>query len=241
MTDIEQEVAGLDALSSTELRERWARLTATAVPRISPKLALLLIVIAPFLLFGGDVEALADRALTTNNQTVVVVLVIVLLAADILLPIPSSVVATTSGVLLGPWLGTLASATGLAAGAAAMLVVMRSAGAPLARHLLGEDDYHRLVRLAARNGPWLLAMLRPVPVLSEASVIALGAARVPAGPALAAIALSSLLVAAMYASLGALARSSSSEVLLVAGSCLPPLLAWMAARRRFRTPDGALS
>lgn len=38
MIDLEQEIAGLDALTSAELRERWARLTASPVPRISPKL-----------------------------------------------------------------------------------------------------------------------------------------------------------------------------------------------------------
>ncbi len=38
MIDLEQETASLEALSSAELRERWARLTASPVPRISPKL-----------------------------------------------------------------------------------------------------------------------------------------------------------------------------------------------------------
>lgn len=38
MTDIEQEIAALEAMGSAELRERWARLTAGPVPRISPKL-----------------------------------------------------------------------------------------------------------------------------------------------------------------------------------------------------------
>lgn len=38
MTDLEQEIASLDELGSAELRKRWARLTASPVPRISLKL-----------------------------------------------------------------------------------------------------------------------------------------------------------------------------------------------------------
>lgn len=38
MTNLEQEITALDDLTSTELRKRWSRLTASPVPRISPKL-----------------------------------------------------------------------------------------------------------------------------------------------------------------------------------------------------------
>ena len=38
MSDLEQEIAALDALSSADLRQRWGRLTSSPVPRISPAL-----------------------------------------------------------------------------------------------------------------------------------------------------------------------------------------------------------
>ena len=38
MTDLEREIAALDDMSTAELRERWVRLAASPVPRISPKL-----------------------------------------------------------------------------------------------------------------------------------------------------------------------------------------------------------
>ena len=38
MRDVEQEIAALEALSSAELRRRWAVLTGSPVPRISPSL-----------------------------------------------------------------------------------------------------------------------------------------------------------------------------------------------------------
>ena len=38
MSTLEQEITALDALSSAELRRRWAALTGSPVPRISPSL-----------------------------------------------------------------------------------------------------------------------------------------------------------------------------------------------------------
>jgi predicted component of type VI protein secretion system len=38
VSDLEQEIAALDALSSGDLRQRWATLTGSPVPRISPAL-----------------------------------------------------------------------------------------------------------------------------------------------------------------------------------------------------------
>jgi hypothetical protein len=38
MSDLEHEIAALDALSSADLRQRWAKLTSSPVPRISPAL-----------------------------------------------------------------------------------------------------------------------------------------------------------------------------------------------------------
>ena len=38
MSDLEQEIAALETLSSVDLRQRWAALTGSPVPRISPAL-----------------------------------------------------------------------------------------------------------------------------------------------------------------------------------------------------------
>lgn len=38
MSDIEIEIAALEALSSSDLRSRWRKLTQSPVPRVSPKL-----------------------------------------------------------------------------------------------------------------------------------------------------------------------------------------------------------
>ena len=38
MSDLEQEIAALEQLSSADLRQRWVKLTSSPVPRISPAL-----------------------------------------------------------------------------------------------------------------------------------------------------------------------------------------------------------
>ena len=38
MSDLEQEIAALEQLSSADLRQRWVKLTGSPVPRISPAL-----------------------------------------------------------------------------------------------------------------------------------------------------------------------------------------------------------
>lgn len=196
------------------------------------------VVIVPFLWLGAWFDSYTIAAMSNRDATGFAIVVFVLLAADIILPIPSSVVATAAGSMLGPWLGSIVSAAGLSFGAVAMFVVMRIAGAPLARGLIGEDDHDRLVALAAAHGPWIVALLRPVPVLSEASVIALGAVRAPWLASIVSILLSSTVTATVYATLGAVARRQSSELLLIAAALLPPALAWVIAHRLLRTKPG---
>ena len=196
------------------------------------------VVIVPFLWLGAWFDSYTIAAMSNRDTAGFAVGVFVLLAADIILPIPSSVVATAAGSMLGPWLGSIVSAAGLSFGAVAMFAVMRTAGAPLARRLIGDDDHDRLVALASAHGPWIVALLRPVPVLSEASVIALGAVRAPWLASIVSILLSSTVTATVYATLGAVARRQSSELLLIAAALLPPALAWVIAHRLLRTKPG---
>lgn len=192
------------------------------------------VVIVPFLWLGARFDVYTMAAMRDRDTAGFAIVAFLLLAADIILPIPSSVVATAAGSVLGPWLGSIVSAAGLSFGAVAMFVAMRTAGAPLVRGLVGDDDHDRLVALTAAHGPWIVALLRPVPVLSEASVIALGAVRAPWLASIVSILLSSTVTAAIYATLGAVAQRQSSEVLLIAAALLPPALAWVIARRLLR-------
>jgi uncharacterized membrane protein YdjX (TVP38/TMEM64 family) len=200
---------------------------SAAADWLRPALAFLLlcvVVLAPFLLWEAPMTALARDGLAAGRPVAVVASVIVLLlAADMILPVPSSLVATAAGALLGPVLGAATAALGLTLGGAGVFLAIRRWG--VGRWALGRRR-GQLEDLAVRHGAVLIAVLRPVPVLAEASVIAAAVARTPVLPALAALTLSNLGMAAAYAALGAAVESRLSFLMVFAAACLLPGLAW---------------
>ena len=195
---------------------------------------LLLFVLLPYLFFGSAIEHWSARHLTGASLSVSGAGVF-LLALDVVLPVPSSVVATAMGAWLGAGAGTLVNAIGLTLGCVIGLAVGRGA-APAARRLLGGDGQAGFEAWVARYGIAALILCRPVPVLAEASVIALGAGRGRIGPLLAAALLADLALGAVYAFAGA-ARGPEAlpgAPALAAAVLLPALAAlfvWRMAAR----------
>lgn len=186
---------------------------------------LLAIVLVPFALFGAEMEALALRLMDSATGRATIALAgIGLLAGDILLPVPSSVVATLLGTGLGAVAGTLAGAFGLTLGSVGGYALARLAQGA-ARELLGEEDRARAAAAFARWGVLALAVCRPVPVLAEASVLAAGALGVPFRRFLAVTGLANVGLCAVYATLGALAQGWISFVVVFAASLALPGIA----------------
>jgi hypothetical protein len=96
------------------------------------------------------------------------------------LPVPSSIVSTAAGVLLGFWRGTAVVFAGMTAGCLLGYAV-GSRSSAVARRVVGEDGLVRAADLVRRYGDWVLVACRPVPVLAEASVIFAGLAHAPFG------------------------------------------------------------
>lgn len=159
--------------------------------------------ILPFVGFGESLESRItgwlDAALPPAT---VAAMVIGLLAADILLPVPSSVVSTFAGRMLGFWEGAAASWCGMTIGAMIGFWLVRLLGRPLARRLSSEEEIRRLDALAARYGVFVLVLTRPLPVLAEAGVVLMGTTRLSGWRFLGAVGLSNLGIAAVYAALG---------------------------------------
>ncbi len=186
----------------------------------------LAIPILPFLGFGESLESRMTAWLDTAvSPGTVAGAVIGLLATDILLPVPSSVVSTFSGKMLGFWGGTAASWLGMTLGAAAAFGLVRAFGRPLARRLAGPEELDRLDALSARFGPLVLILARPVPVFAEASVILMASARLSWWRFAAAVSLSNLGIAAAYAALG---DAVQLPVALAASIAIPLLAAALA-------------
>lgn len=197
----------------------------------------LAIPIVPFVLFGDWLEPEIERWLSESlSAAVVFALVALLLAADILLPVPSSVVSTFAGKMLGIAGGTAASWLGMTLGCVAAFALVRSCGRPLALRFSSEADLGRMDALAGRFGPMVLVLARPVPVFAEASVLLFGATRLSWRRFLLPMALSNLGIAFSYSILG----DRVQLPIALAASIALPLLATVVARRWWTGRDGGV-
>ena len=97
----------------------------------------LLVPIVPFVIFGEALESAIggwlEHPVIANRSVSAAAMIIMLLAVDILLPIPSTLVCTVAGKVLGPVGGTLACWLGLNLSAGIGYWLARRFGWPLGR------------------------------------------------------------------------------------------------------------
>jgi uncharacterized membrane protein YdjX (TVP38/TMEM64 family) len=94
-------------------------------------------------------------------------LVIAVLASDLILPVPSSVVMTLSGTLLGPMYGGLSAFAGAMASALLGFAICRVFGRAAFARVAGADESNRVQRFLDRYGAWAIVLSRSVPMLTE--------------------------------------------------------------------------
>jgi uncharacterized membrane protein YdjX (TVP38/TMEM64 family) len=190
---------------------RWTLLFSATVAAI----------LIPFFFFGESIEAWARATLnTTSARWLVAAAAGGLLAFDIFLPVPSSLVSTAAGALLGFWGGLATSWIGMCAGCALGYALGGSMPAP-------ERD--RMHKAWTRYGDWALILFRAIPVLAEASVFFAGLSRMPRGRFAALVAVSNFAISAVYAGAGAFSAERDTFLWAFAGAILLPgagLLIW---------------
>ena len=198
--------------------------------------AALLVPLVPFLVFGTRLDTLVAGWLDPPPSLAVVALLEVgVLAADLLLPVPSSVVATFGGARLGAVLGTLCAWTGMTIGALAGWWLGRSAGGR-ALDRLNAEDRSAIARGQERLGPMLVVLTRPLPLLAEAAALAAGGTGMPLRTFLPAVAVGNAVIAAAWSGLGALGREELSLTMLVA-LVVPVAGVWGIVRTRWATAE----
>jgi uncharacterized membrane protein YdjX (TVP38/TMEM64 family) len=194
-----------------------------------PMVAILLVPIVPFLLFGEQIGQWWDRWQSQPHSGLWIAgMVIGLLSTDVFLPVPSSVVATLAGYRLGIVGGTLAVWFGMTLGAALGFALARRWGSIFVAWLTRPSDLARTARLVDTYGPTVLVIGRGVPVLAEATVLIMGMHGLSWRRFLPPVVLSNFGLALAYAAFGeianrfhwlplALAISIAIPVLLAAG------------------------
>ena len=184
-------------------------------------------IIVPFCIWGGAIEAWFDgqMKLASAHPERTALVLFGLLATAIVLPVPSSLVSTCCGLTLGFPVGFLISFMAMNVSAGLGYLLGRF-GARYAANLIGVRDQKILESFARNGAKWLLLLLRPVPVLAEASVLFSGIARQPIKRAAGEVLLGNVIVSAVYVAVGTWGKTADSMLLalgatlVVAGICL---------------------
>ncbi len=207
-------------------RVRWALLWVAA----------LAVILVPFAVWGDAIEAWAARALSPGTAPgAAAALVVGLLGTDILAPIPSSLVSTAAGALLGPTRGAAASWLGMTISTWLGYWLGRRARAGVGRAWVGEAELARAAAAGARQGIWALGLFRGVPVLAEATVFWAGMSGVAPLPFALVTAVANLAVSAGYAWAGATGARGGASLVFIVGALAAPALGMLTGRR---TPAG---
>lgn len=191
---------------------------------------LISLVLVPFFLFESQFNAFAERITQTDTGVWLASLSIFsLLAFDIILPVPSSIVSTAAGVLLGVWRGAAVVWGGMMVGCFLGYALGRRVSGAAGR-FVGDEGLRRAESLVQRYGDWTIVMCRPVPVLAEASVMFAGLVRAPFRRFVALTALSNLGIALGYAAFGAFSMRIDSFLVAFVGALLIPGVVMVMAK-----------
>jgi len=188
---------------------------------------ILALILVPFFIFGEKLEGWTDSFLGTaeNNSIKTALVIIGLLGSDILLPIPSSIVSTGGGYLLGLTGGFLASFIGLTISCIIGYWLGRKSGRQISSKLLGEKEIGKLEHLNRKFGDWMIVVSRAVPVLAEASVLFAGIGKMKPSRFFLMTALSNAGISIVYAVVGTYSASLNSFLIAFGAAILIPLIA----------------
>lgn len=221
-------------------RSRWFRALSQKGPATPFWLSLICfsgLVIASFLLFEQQIQDFLTHLnlylpTTPSQKLNLALLLITLLALDVVLPVPSSMVALLAVAMLGSIGGYLVIFLGLCLGAGLGYAL----GAGYFRLLSGRLGLHQRQpgQLAYRLGTLSLICLRGVPVLAETSVVAAGMQRYPLRAFVPVIVLANAGLALAYSAIGSfLVEQNALLVTLLASMVLPGL--FIAGYSLFKT------
>ncbi|RMQ47781.1 3-dehydroquinate synthetase [Pseudomonas cichorii] len=184
-----------------------------------------ILVIASFLLFGQQIEQfLTGLSLSIPSDPVqqfnLALLLIALLAFDVVLPVPSSVVALLAVALLGSLGGYLVIFIGLCLGAGIGYALGAGYFRLLSRRL--SVNNRRPGQLAYQLNTLSLICLRGIPVLAETSVVAAGMQRYPLRQFLLVTTLANAGLALTYSAIGTYLMEQNALLATVLASMVLP-------------------
>lgn len=195
----------------------------------------LVAILLPFILFGDITENLAIRLVNGQSSSAFLpgLAIVSSLALDVFLPIPSSILSTTGGILYGWFVGAMLSFIGMTACCLIGYSIGRYA-ADISRWM-SDETRSRLGQYFERTGDWTIVIARPVPVLAEASVIFAGIARMPVGKFVVYCAVSNMVISFIYATIGAFSMTVNSFLPAFGAALILPVVFRLVLPKRSRS------
>ncbi len=133
------------------------------------------LVMLPFLLAGDWFETAGDLLIAKNPGVYLLSLIIIAaLTLDVLLPVPSSLVALGAGTLIGGVWGFAVLFTGFMAGAYFGYYLGRYPGRFALARMTSPRTCAQVERYMDASSPLALFICRPVPILAETTVVLAG-------------------------------------------------------------------
>ncbi|MBT4160815.1 MAG: hypothetical protein HOC70_03375 [Gammaproteobacteria bacterium] len=187
---------------------------------------LLVLIILPFLLWGEEFDALTLELMSGQRAAEVFVATSALLAMDIFIPVPSSAVSVSAGMLLGAPMAFVSCTIGLTAGC----FLGYGFGYYFRRFHFNrwhdDPEFRKLSMQLSKYGYILLLFCRGIPVLAEMSLMVAGFHRYPFGKFLLITLVGNLTLAGLYTYLGDSVQNIGSVYLLIVVLLMVPALSY---------------
>lgn len=188
--------------------------------------------ILPFLILGSAFEERVEAWFAAGlSDTTRFALIVAVLSADIVLPVPSSMVSTYGGAILGVLPAALASWIGMTIGGLLGFGAARLFGRSYVARKTKPEDIARMEHLSERYGPAAIAITRALPILAEACVLLMGATGLSWRRFLIPLVLANLGISLVYSAFGKYFAGEDALPVAIAVSGILPLLAAFVARR----------
>ena len=186
----------------------------------------------PFVLWGAHFDRAAPGWLEAMTSDAAFAMVgIALLVADVLLPVPSSLVAMALCWRLGPLWGGACVAAGLSMAFVVGYGLGRLMPEARLRRWIGAALWDRTRDRADRRALWWISLMRPLPLLAETSAVLAGVWRLPFPSPAGCAAAASIATAALYAASASLGRGAPGLLAALLSTLALPGALWLLHRR----------
>lgn len=191
-------------------------------------LLMLALIVLPFVFYEDLFDRLATELLSGQRSLEVFLATAFLLMADVFIPVPSSAVSVSPGMLLATPLAFLACFLGLSAGA----LLGYGFGYYFRRmhfeRWYRDDEFRTLSMHLSRYGLFVLLICRGIPILAELSVMVAGFHRYPFRKFIGIVSLGNLVLAFLYSVIGDRVADVTSVYVLAAVFLSYPMITYTA-------------